>query len=126
MIMPIDEYWINQPWLFGVDYHGAVTAEEIETVMAKCLATVTKQPTYFLVDTTDIISVPSNLLKLGSLVKFINHPNTQWLVFVGVQNSFIRFAMQVLVRKKVKVIADRGEALDFLQARIREEQDTPP
>ena len=120
--MPARTYWIREPWIMGVDYIGAVTKEAIEKVMDDCLAQVEKQRIYFLIDTSTLTSVPKELLKLGPMLKFLHHPNTHWLVFVGIQNPMVSFAIRLLVHKEVKLFAKRDEALKFLEGMLQVDQ----
>jgi hypothetical protein len=121
-MMPARTYWIREPWIMGVDYVGAITKEEIETVMEDCLQQVEKQRIYFLIDTSGLTSVPRELLKLGPMLRFLHHPNPHWLVFVGIQNPMVSFAIRLLVHKEVKLYASRDEAMKFLEGVLQADQ----
>jgi hypothetical protein len=113
--MPTTVQWIRESLILEVIYFGDVSASDIESVMDHCLSLVEKSPCSFVIDTTRIESLPKDLFKLRSMIRFINHPNTDWLVFVGQHNAMIRFAIQVLVRKRVKLLSSRAEAIAFLE-----------
>lgn len=116
--MATKTYWIEEPLIMAAEYDGHVTNADIDQVMAECVAAVDKQPCYFLVDTLKMASIQPSFLKVGSLLKFINHPNLRWLAMVIDYNPMIKFAMQVLVRKNASVFKTRDEALTFLRNRI--------
>ena len=119
--MPVHQYWLQEPSILGVDYVGAISVEDIEGVMASCIDAVAKQPTYFLIDTTQIGALPKTLLRLNSMIEFLKHPNTRWLVFVGLNNPVVRFAIQLMVHRNVKIMDSREAALAFLFARVQAE-----
>jgi hypothetical protein len=120
--MPTNVYWIDEPWIMGVDYMGHVTEQEVEAVMHTCLEIVDNRPCYFLADTLPMTSIQPSLFKIGALLRFVNHPNNRWLALVVGQNPLIKFAVQVMMRKSFTVVDNREKALEILRARVQEDQ----
>ncbi len=120
--MPSNVYWIEEPLIMSADYTGDVTVEDMDSAMEKCLAAVEKGPCYFVVDTLAMTSVTPHVMKIGSLLKFVKHPNACWFVFVG-QNIFLKFVVQVLLssHRKFKMMQSREEGTAFLRERIQYE-----
>jgi hypothetical protein len=113
--MPTKVYWIDEPWIMSADYIGGISVQDIDDVMEKCLAYLEKQEIYFLVDTTQMTSLPPNVFKVKSLAKLINHSNTRWLVMTAGDNPLLKFVIQVMIRNRIKVVNNREEGLQFLR-----------
>ncbi len=113
--MPTQVYWLDEPHILVAEYSGAITGEEIDSAMAECLKVVAEHSCHFLVDILQITALPKEILRLGSLMSFINHPNRGWLVFAGQQNVMVKFAAQVMVRNKFRFVNSRAEAVTFLK-----------
>lgn len=113
--MPTKVYWIDEPYIMGAEYIGNISEQDIEDVMAECQKYVDNQPIYFLVDNLQMTSLPPNVFKIASLMKLVNHPNTRWFVMVTGSYTFLKFAIQVIVRNRIKVVNNREEGLKFLR-----------
>ena len=119
--MPSKVYWAEEPAIAAADYEGVVTTEDLEHVMAECLKMVEVNPVYFVVDMLKATSLPKNILKLASLSKLVNHPNSRWFAFIG-PPVIVRFAMQVIHRKSAKIFETREDGLIFLRERVQAER----
>lgn len=113
--MPTKVYWVDEPWIISADYIGAISVQDIDEVMGECLAYLEKQEVYFLVDTTQMTSLPPNVFKISSLAKLINHSNTRWLAMTAGDNPLLKFVIQVMIRNRIKVVNNREEGLQFLR-----------
>jgi tricorn protease-like protein len=118
--MAANIYWINEPFVIGVQYSGNVTGEDIQNVADRCLPLMDDQTVYFLIDLSQANSIPSNVFKIGPLLKMTGHPNVRWFAFVQ-PDRFAKFAIQVLLRNRVKVFSTPEEASAFLLERFRTE-----
>ncbi len=120
--MSSNVYWIEEPFIMSADYAGDVTVEDMDNAMGKCLAAVEKGPCFFLVDTRAMTSVTTRVMKIGSLLNFVKHPNACWFAFVG-HNIMLRFAVQVLLasHRKFKMMDSREQAIAFLRERVQYE-----
>ena len=118
--MPATVYWVDEPHIMRADYTGNVVAADIEAVMGRCLEVVEKHHCFFLVDMSGITGIPTQVMKISPLVKFVNHPNTGWFVFVGPNGPLLKFAIQVLlIRKKFKIMSTAEEGIAFLRERVQ-------
>jgi hypothetical protein len=125
--MPSNVYWIEAPFIMSADYNGEVTVKDLDDAMEKCLAAVDKGPCCFLVDTQAMTSVTPSVMKIGSMLRLVNHPNACWFAFVG-QNIMLKFAVQVLLssHRKFKMMESREQALTFLRERVQYELSPQP
>lgn len=119
--MPTKVYWLDEPKILVAEYSGEISGDDIDKVMGECVKIVTQHSCHFLVDILQITSLPKDILRMGSLMNFVNHPNRGWLVFAGHQNVMVKFAAQVLVRNKFRFSSSREEAVSFLQDLVRRE-----
>jgi hypothetical protein len=122
--MPVKIYWLQEPTILANDYTGDVNMDDSEEVIKFSLDAVARNPVYILVDMREAASIHNNVLKMGSVVELINHPNTRWLAVVR-PNVLAKFVLQVLVRHKAKVFDTREEAEIFLRERASAEQNLP-
>ncbi|MFP4323239.1 MAG: hypothetical protein ACLFTK_12365 [Anaerolineales bacterium] len=119
--MAYDVYWIQEPHLISADYSGPVSVDDLDAVIAFCLPAADNNPVYFLIDMHASTSWPANILKLASLNRLLDHPNTRWFALVG-HNPFLKFVIQLSRRStKVKFFEVRADAVEFLQERVTEE-----
>lgn len=119
--MPAQVYWLDEPHILVAEYTGEITGEQIDGAMAECLKVVAEHSCHFLVDILQIKSMPKDILRMKSLINFLNHPNRGWLVFAGHQNVMVKFAAQVMVRNKFRFVSSREEAVTFLRDLTRQE-----
>jgi hypothetical protein len=122
--MPVQIYWLQEPMILSNDYVGDVDMNDSENVLRFSLDAVARHPLYVLVDMSQATSIHNNVLKMGSVVELINHPNTRWLAVVR-PNVLAKFVLQVLVRHKAKVFDAREEAEAFLRDRATIERNLP-
>jgi hypothetical protein len=120
--MSSNVYWIEEPLIMSADYAGDVTADDLDNAMEKCVAAVEKGPVFFLVDTVAMTSVTPRVMRVGSLVNFVKHPNACWFVFIG-QNIMLKFAVQVLLASnpKFRMMENREQGIAFLRERVQYE-----
>lgn len=119
--MPTRVYWLQEPTILVAEYSGEVTGDEIDSAMSECLKVVKEQSCHFLVDILQITTLPKDILRMGSLLNFLNHPNRGWLLFAGHQNVMVKFAAQVMVRNKFRFVNSREEGENFLRELVRQE-----
>lgn len=126
--MPARVFWLEEPTILVAEYSGEITGEEIDSAMAECLKVVKEHSCHFLVDILQIKTLPKDILRMGSLLSFLNHPNRGWLLFAGHQNVMVKFAAQVMVRNKFRFVTSREEGEKFLRELVRQQdqaEDTP-
>ncbi|MBZ0298540.1 MAG: hypothetical protein K8J31_02315 [Anaerolineae bacterium] len=112
--MPSNVYWLDEPHIMVAEYSGSVSHEDIQSAMDQCLSVLSQHSCHFLVDTTQVTTLPKDLLRLGPVLTLINHSNRGWLIFLAHQNIMIKFAVQVMVRNKFRFMTSREEAVTFL------------
>ena len=94
--MPSKVYWLDEPDIMVAEYSGDVTSEDIDAAMAQCMAVLENHSCDFIVDTLQMASLPKDILRIGSLVNLVKHPNRGWLIMVSQQNVMLKFAVQVM------------------------------
>lgn len=115
-------YWIDEPWIMGVEYHGVVTNQDVDEVMSICIPAADKHPIAFLVDVSNAQRLDPNVLKSKSIIELVRHHNTRFFALVGV-NPIIRIAVQFFMRfSSFKLFDDKDAALQFLKEQIEREK----
>ncbi|MAS32693.1 MAG: hypothetical protein CL610_01725 [Anaerolineaceae bacterium] len=114
--MPANVYWLDEPDIMIADYTGDLTREDVEGAMEKCLAALENTNCSFVVDTTQVQTLPKDIFRIGPLLSLVNHPQRGWLIFVGQQNVMLKFAVQVIVRHKFRFMESRDEAVALLRS----------
>jgi hypothetical protein len=113
--MPAKVYWIDEPTILVAEYIGEVTGEDIDSAIAQCEAVLKEHSCHYLVDVLNMKSLPKDIMRMKSLINFINNPLRGWLAFAGHQNMLVKFAAQVMVRNKFRFVNSREEGETFLR-----------
>lgn len=118
--MPAHAYWIDQPLILSNDYIGKITSQDAEAMVNSVQEAVRQGPTYIIVDLRQATSLPTNLIKIGSLTELVNNPNLRWLAIVG-PNAVAKFLINLLARNRAVVFGSREEAEAFLRQKAHED-----
>lgn len=120
--MSTNTYWIDEPWLMGVDYHGVITNHDVDDVMSICIPAADKHPIAFLVDVSDAKKLDPSVLKSKSIMELVRHRNTRFFAMVGV-NAVLRISVQFFMRfTAFRLFEDRDTAIQFLKEQIEKEK----
>jgi hypothetical protein len=112
--MPSKAYWIEQPYIMSADYEGILTTRDYEQVMNTCLQHLESHRIHFLVDLSKVTAYPLAVAFIPSLLKLINHPNTESFAWVGA-SRFAKMGIPTVVRKPNRFFNNRDEAFSYLR-----------
>lgn len=112
--MPSKAYWLEQPRIMSADYEGIVTTHDYEQVMETCLKQLEIHKIHFLVDFSRVTAYPLGVAFIPSLLKLINHPNTESFAWVGA-SRFAKMGIPTIVRKPHRFFNNRDEAFGHLR-----------
>jgi hypothetical protein len=113
--MTYESYWVDEPWIYRVDYTDYLTLEVFDQAMVECLEIVNEHPTNFLCDFSQVEFYDGKAIRSQYIRKFLQHPNTKWFALVGMQGALMKFAIAVLGRfVAFKQFDDIASALEFL------------
>ena len=119
--MPVQVYWLDEPWVTAVDLSGMVTTDDMRELIRACLPNLKSHPVYFLIDMTAVTGVDNKIFELSSLSEWIYHPNGRWFVYVKPHRLFSA-VMKMRQRGNYKSFDTREEAVMFLQGATQTER----
>jgi hypothetical protein len=119
--MPVQVYWLDEPWVTAIDLSGMVTTDDMREVIRTCLSNLKSHPVYFLIDMTAVEGIEPRIFELSSLSEWIYHPNGRWFVYVKPHRMFSA-VMKMRQRGNYKSFDTREEAKAFLQSSTQAER----
>ena len=120
--MPVQVYWLDEPWVTAIDLSGMVTTGDIREVIGACLPNLKSHPVYFLIDMTAVTGVDTKVFELSSLSEWIYHPNGRWFVYIKPHRMF-NAVMKMRQRGNYKSFDTREEAERFARKMQQMEPD---
>jgi hypothetical protein len=123
--MPIKPYWIEEPFIIGVDCSGHISIEDINGAASNGLKFVDNNQLYMLLDLTNNSSLPRNLINLsfrsGEWSQLIQHPNMMAFAFISARPSLQLAADTAIRDTDLGFFEDYEEGLAFLREKMAEE-----
>ena len=119
--MPVQVYWLDEPWITAIDLKEMVTADDMRQIIRICLPNLKSHATYFLIDMTEVTEVDTRIFELSTLSEWIYHPNGRWFVYVKPHRMF-NAVMKMRQRGNYKSFETREEAVAFLDSATQNER----
>lgn len=118
-IMPLQVSWIESPLILGIDLVADINADEIDALGREGVASVRRQYVYFLIDFSEVGSLPKNLvntaLRSAALMELVNHENARYFVFVKPPASARQMIDMVFRTVSHRIMDDRDDAIAYLR-----------
>ncbi|MEO1289127.1 MAG: hypothetical protein AAFV93_15290 [Chloroflexota bacterium] len=119
--MPIDIGWLVEKRVSYFDYHGDITAEELQLatrIGLELLEQVDAPLLHTVQNSDDIDSFPMQIGSVNKIVReSLSHPKMGWIISVGIQSDIIRFVAGLvtkMMKTRSRIVEDIDEAKTFL------------
>lgn len=121
-MMPIESYATTDARIVHLALVGDISPADLDDLGRAGLARVAQGPVYVVVDTSQVTTMPRNLvnsaLRSNALLNFANHPDARFFAFVKPGTALRMMIDQVFRNTPYKMLDDLDSAFALLEDEI--------